>query len=140
MERERDQTSRSIGESQSEAFKAATHLTGQQAIVYRSLDGMDDIRNQIRKRIGRYRKTPDLIRKEKSDNGRPHFCTEAPLCLLGLRPKPRGERTAAFLHLLVCGQKRGDERSAAFLHLSVCGQNRSPRPSFTSRFLAKTKG
>ena len=52
MERERDQTSRSIGESQSEAFKAATHLTGQQAVVCRSLDGMDDIRKQIRKRIG----------------------------------------------------------------------------------------
>ena len=35
------------------------------------------------------------------------------------------------------------ERSAAFRHISVCGQNRGvkgARPSFTSRFVAKTKG
>ena len=96
---------------------------------------------------------------------------------LGLWPKPKGERTAAFLHLSVCGQnqkakgprpsftsrfvaktkrrkdrglpsplglwpKQRGERAAAFLHLSVCGQNqkaKGPRPSFTSRFVAKTK-
>ena len=48
---------------------------------------------------------------------------------LGLWPKQRGERTTACL--------RG-ERSAAFLHLLVCGQNRGvegARPSFTSRFV-----
>ena len=43
----------------------------------------------------------------------------------GLWPKARGEKTAAFLHLSVCGQNQGVKR---------------PRPSFTSRFVAKTAG
>ena len=38
--------------------------------------------------------------------------------------------------------KPRSERSAAFLHLSVCGQNGGVKgawPSFTSRFVAKTE-
>ena len=56
---------------------------------------------------------------------------------LGLWPKPRSERSAAFLHLSVCGQNQavtGVGWSAAFLHLSVCGPNRGvkgARPCFT---------
>ena len=53
------------------------------------------------------------------------------------------ETSAAFLHLSVCGQNRGVKGAAAFLHLSVCGQNKGvkvARPSFTSRFVAKTEG
>ena len=44
--------------------------------------------------------------------------------LLGFWPKPRGERSQAFLYLSVCGQNRGVK---------------GPRPSFTSRFVAKTE-
>ena len=72
-------------------------------------------------------------------------------------PKPRGERTAAFLHLSVCGQPLGlwrpsftlglwsklrGEGTAAFLHLLVCGQNgrvKGARPSLTSQLVAKTE-
>ena len=88
--------------------------------------------------------------------------------------KPSSERSAAFLHLSVCGQDRGvkgerpfflsrfmakieeakecglpsplglwpkrrGERNAAFLRLSVCGQSRKAkgtRPSFTFHFFA----
>ena len=66
----------------------------------------------------------------------------------GLWAKPRSERSAAFLHLSVCGENRGvkgawpsftsrfvgkttSERSTAFIHFSVCGQSRGvkgPQP------------
>ena len=60
----------------------------------------------------------------------------------GLWPKPGSERSAAFLHLPLGLAKTEDERSVALLHLSVCGPNRGvkgARPSFTSRFVAKTE-
>ena len=47
--------------------------------------------------------------------------------LLGLWPNPRGARSAAFLHLSVCGQNRGMKGPR-------------PRPSFTTRLVAKTEG
>ena len=41
-----------------------------------------------------------------------------------LRPEPRSETSAAFLHLRVCGQNRGVKGA---------------RPSFTFRIVAKTE-
>ena len=55
----------------------------------------------------------------------------------GLWSKPCREGTAAFLHFSVCGQNRG-EKTPAFLHSAQAGEG--PRPSFTARFVAKTKG
>ena len=62
--------------------------------------------------------------------------------LLDLWPKQRGERTAAFLYLSVCGQNRGVKGARpSFTSQFVVNRGvKGVRPSFTSRFVAKTEG